>query len=180
MSSFGRGARRSLRGSAQVTNKMVKDIRKLRRSATVPEIMRKTGLSKASATGRSAVNSGLGQVRPRSLNLTPPKPGSALGFAHSPHEEVPSLDDGWNAGIALRYVGRQWRHVGVKFRIPLFYKSYGALFRAVRIHRNTDRAINDEFHTQEVGKTSLYRRSQRDLKRLPGTTVICATTVFCP
>ena len=37
-------------GSLQpkLTEKMVKDIRKLRRSETVPEIMRQTGLSKAS------------------------------------------------------------------------------------------------------------------------------------
>ena len=32
----------------KLTDKVVKEIRKLRRSATVPEIMRQTGLSKAS------------------------------------------------------------------------------------------------------------------------------------
>ena len=44
----------------KLTEKMVKDIRKLRRSETVPEIMRKTGLSKASvyrALSRGAMHS---------------------------------------------------------------------------------------------------------------------------
>ena len=44
----------------KLTEKMVKNIRKLRRSETVPEIMRKTGLSKASvyrALSRGAMHS---------------------------------------------------------------------------------------------------------------------------
>ena len=49
-----RRTRRSLRVQPELTEKMVKDIRKLRRSETVPEIMRQTGLSKASVYRASA------------------------------------------------------------------------------------------------------------------------------
>ena len=52
--------RRSLRRSAQAHPQVLKKIRKLRRSETVPEIMRQTGLSKASvyrALSRGAMHS---------------------------------------------------------------------------------------------------------------------------